>query len=95
MQLKWAHCTSFVYTKSVSTLKNITFSAPAEAIEKARTRAGLEHTTLNDVFREWLAHYGGKKLSGSEFRKFMDELRYVDAGRKFTREEMNQRGGSR
>ena len=84
-----------MYTGIVSSLKNITFSASEDLIERARTRARLEHTTLNEAVREWLAEYAGKKMTGSEFRKFMDGMRHVNSGRKFTRDEMNERGSSR
>lgn len=87
-------CTSFVYTGFVSTLKNVTLSAPEDNIERARMRARLENTTLNEAFRQWLERYGGKKPTGAEFRTVMAKLRHVDSGGKFTRDEMNERGTS-
>lgn len=38
-------------------LKNITLSADAEIIAKARLKARMEHTTLNVQFRQWLEQY--------------------------------------
>ena len=38
-------------------MKNITLSADAELIEKARKRAATEHTTLNAQFRIWLENH--------------------------------------
>jgi hypothetical protein len=84
-------CTTFVYTISVR--KNITFSAESSAIDRARDAARSRHTTLNDAFRDWLHSYGngGPSSKAEEFRALMKRLRYADAGRKFTREEMNER----
>jgi len=59
--------TTLVYTGFVGSLKNITLTAPAEAIEKARFRATLERTTLNEKFREWLDDYGMRKPTVNEF----------------------------
>jgi len=74
-------------------MKNITFSADEMAIERAREAARSRHTTLNGAFRDWLSSYGngGPPSKAEEFRILMKRLRYVDAGRKFTREEMNER----
>jgi hypothetical protein len=73
--------------------KNITFSADDAALERARAVARSRRTTLNEAFRDWLALYGngGSPSKAEEFRALMKRLRYVDAGRKFTREEMNER----
>ena len=84
--------TNIVYTVIVR--KNITFSADDVQIERARQVARTRNTTLNDAFREWLYSYGNGGSPSSkadEFRALMKRLRYADAGRKFTREEMNER----
>lgn len=80
-----------MYTGFVSTLKNITFSAPPDSIERARLRATLEHTTLNDKFREWLDSYALRKPTIEEYDRLMKRLSYAEPGRKFTRDEMNAR----
>ena len=80
-----------VYTIVVA-LKNITLSAPEDAIERARLHARQQHTTLNEAFREWLEHFGGGRASVDEYRQMMADMRGVRPGRKFTREEMNERG---
>jgi hypothetical protein len=72
--------------------KNITLSAQAELIEKARKRAAANGTTLNNEFREWLKSQtvtGDERLS--EYKRLMKRLSSVDAGRSFSREEMNER----
>ena len=79
-----------MYTGLVA-YRNITFSAAPETIERARVRARLERTTLNEVFREWLDSYAGRRPTVSEFDRLMKRLNYARAGRKFTRQEMNQR----
>lgn len=80
-----------MYTEFVGTLKNITFSASADSIERARLRATLERTTLNEKFREWLDNYATRKPTMEEYDRLMKRVSYARAGRKFTREEMNER----
>lgn len=76
---------------TVFVLKNITFSADQTDIEEAREEAREQNKTLNDLFREWLKTVAGRKARAREYRALMDRLRHVNAGRKFTREEMNER----
>lgn len=84
-----AVCTIVVYTEIVK--KNITLSADEQAIERAREVARSEHKTLNDAFREWLIQYGSRRVSTAEIEELYRSLRHVNAGRKFTRDEMNER----
>jgi hypothetical protein len=81
--------TKFVYTAFVR--QNITFSAEKSDIELAREHARNRNTTLHELFRDWLKGIAGRKVREQEFRALMDELRHVNAGRKFTRDEMNER----
>ena len=81
-------CTAFVYTRTV---RNVTFSADEEALERAREVARSEHKTLNDAFREWLIQYGSRRVTAAEIEDLYRSLRHVNAGRKFTRDEMNER----
>ena len=73
-------------------MKNITLTAPEELIEQARKNAAAKGTTLNNEFRAWLAT---QSISSEEhllkYKQLMKRLSYVNAGRKFTREEMNER----
>ena len=78
-----------VYTVVVR--QNITFNADKADIELAREEAQSQNTTLHELFRDWLRGLAGRKRRAQEYRALMDELRHVDAGRKFTREEMNER----
>jgi hypothetical protein len=72
-------------------LKNITLSADGDLIQKARQKAVKEKRTLNALFRNWLDQYVGKDKQKLDFDVLMDRLKHVRAGRKFTREEMNER----
>lgn len=78
-----------MYTKIVR--QNITFSADKADIEQAREEARSQNTTLHELFREWLKGIAGRKTRAREYRELMSELRHVNAGRKFTRDEMNER----
>lgn len=81
--------TNVVYTILVK--QNITFNADKSDIELAREEAQSQNTTLHELFRDWLKGLAGRKRRAQEYRALMNELRHVDAGRKFTREEMNER----
>lgn len=73
-------------------VKNITFSAEEDLLEKARSKATLQHRSLNEAFREWIRQYAyaGKNIS-SNYTALMKKFAKVDAGHKFTRREMNER----
>lgn len=80
--------TKIVYTGFV---KNITLSADADLIEKARQVAKSEHKTLNGAFREWLESYARRKGDVEAHRALMRRLRHINSNGPFTREEMNER----
>ena len=72
-------------------LKNITFSADEELIRKARERAAARRTTLNDEFRRWLEKYAERPATEGAFTLLMERFAYVQSGRSFKRNEMNER----
>jgi len=74
-------------------MKNVTLSADERLIEAARVKARAEHATLNDAFRQWLHEYVGREDQVQAAVAVIEDLRkYVRTeGRKFTREEMNER----
>lgn len=73
-------------------MKNITLSADDSLIEQARQTARAQHKTLNQAFREWLEQYARPDSDhADEYEALMKRLSYVKAGRKFTRQEMNER----
>ena len=72
-------------------LQNITLSADKELIERARHRAEAGHTTLNSEFRKWLAVYSEEDKPGTNLLEIIKQLNYAQPGRKFSRDEMNER----
>ena len=74
-------------------MKNITLSADARLIEAARARAREQRTTLNEEFRRWLADYVGQDEVAARAMATIRELqRHVSTGgRRFTRDELNER----
>lgn len=72
-------------------MKNITLSADEDLIEKARAVARAQRRTLNAAFRDWLAQFSASEGDAQSFDALMRRLRHVDAGRRFTREELNER----
>lgn len=74
-------------------MRKITLSADDKLIEAARARARAEQTTLNAQFRRWLADYVRQEQKTGSAMALTEELRgqVRTGGRKFTREEMNER----
>ena len=72
-------------------MKNITLSADEQLIEQARLLAKSQHKTLNAMFREWLVQFTAQSGSTQEFDALMKRLKHVHAGRRFGRDEMNER----
>lgn len=72
-------------------MKNITLSADEDLIEQARLVARAQRKTLNAAFREWLVQFTSQAGSAHEVDSLMRRLRHVKAGRRFTRDEMNER----
>lgn len=83
-----ARNTKFVYTIAV---KNITLSAEAALIERAREVARARRTTLNAEFREWLRQYSGAEERVRRYDELMKRLPKLNSGRGLTHEEMNER----
>jgi hypothetical protein len=71
--------------------RNVTLSAEASLIERARERARREKTTLNEAFRAWLARYADADDRGRDYAGLMQRLAYARAGRRFSRDEMHER----
>ena len=72
--------------------KNITFSADEALIEEAREVARADNTTLNEQFRLWLEQYARRRRAEKAMRVVTElQSRINTGGRKFTREEMNER----
>ncbi|EIJ32912.1 hypothetical protein [Thiothrix nivea] len=77
-------------------MRNITLSADGYLIESAREKARAQKTTLNAEFRKWLRQYTDTESEGRQrvqaYRQLMQDLSGVSTGgRKFSRDEMNER----
>ncbi len=72
-------------------MKKIAFSADEWQIARARAVARREGRKLGDAFREWLNEYGSKRATPEQIEALFDRLKYANSGRKFTRDEMNER----
>jgi hypothetical protein len=72
-------------------MKNITLSADEELIEQARIVARAQRKTLNEAFREWLREFTAQSGNVQQVQTLMTRLSHVKAGRRFTRDEMNER----
>lgn len=72
-------------------MKNVTLSADEVLLEEARRRAGAEHRSLNDLFRQWLHQYVSQPAAGDAYQELMHRLNHVRAGGRFTREQMHER----
>lgn len=73
-------------------MKNITFAADERLIEAAREQAAAENTSLNEQFRLWLEQYA-RKRQAARAAEVMERISgYAGSGgRRFTREERNER----
>ena len=72
-------------------LKNITLSAEERLIKLARDKATKEHTTINQQFRDWLERYVDTDQRLDDYDLLMRQLKYAQTGKKFTRDDMNER----
>jgi hypothetical protein len=72
-------------------MKNITLSADEDLIERARLIARGQRRTLNEAFREWLGQFSQSAGDAQGFDALMHRLQNVDAGQRFSRDEMNER----
>ena len=59
-------------------------------LRKAREKAAQERKALNVLFREWVVQYV-RQGHGGKYRDLMKQLSYASAGKKFSREELNER----
>jgi hypothetical protein len=72
-------------------LTNVTLTVTPSLLRKAREKAMAERRTLNDLFRDWVGAYVRGTRPSVDYQKLMTRLHYAQSGRKFTREEMNER----
>ena len=72
-------------------VREIIFRAEQPTIERAREVARSEGRTLEAAFREWLDWYASRNVTREEIEALYRSLKHVHGGRKFTRDEMNER----
>ncbi len=72
-------------------MKEITVSVEDAVLQQARRRAAAENTTINELVHAWLERYVAQPGAADQYLELMESLRHVEAGRKYTREEMNER----
>jgi hypothetical protein len=72
-------------------MRNIIFSAEGGLIERARTLAQANGTTLNAEFRRWLQQYTAAETGVENFEILMRDMRHVNACGRISRDELNQR----
>ena len=74
-------------------MKNVILSADADLIDAAQQRAAAEGTTLDALFRRWLAEYVERGQRADKAMAAIRELRETihTGGRRFSRDEMNER----
>jgi hypothetical protein len=71
-------------------LQNITLRAEKELIERARQQARSHNTTLNSEFQRWLAQYAGGSKTATDLNDLMAQFKYVNPGKSFNRDELNE-----
>ena len=69
----------------------LTKSADKHIIELAREKAAKENSTLNAQFCDWLKRYVSSDHKLIDYDSLMDQLAYEQPGKKFSRDEMNER----
>jgi hypothetical protein len=73
-------------------MKNVTLSADEDLIAAARKRARTEDTTLNEVFRRWLASDARPDDVLQRYEAAMADISgHLRVGHKLTRAQMNER----
>jgi len=72
-------------------MKNITLSADETLIEEARAAARAQKSSLNQLFREWLAELAGRRDREKQLAELLGRLDYAQSGGPFTRKQMNER----
>jgi hypothetical protein len=71
-------------------MKKITLPADEQLIERARLLAKSRHKTLYAKFSDWLEQFTAQSGSAQGLDALMKRLEPVQAGRRFSRDEMNE-----
>lgn len=71
--------------------EQITLAVESALLIKAQQRAAAENTTLEDLLLTWIKRYADGSLKVGPYEELMARLGYVEAGNRFSRDEMNLR----
>jgi len=74
-------------------MTNLILDVDESIVQAARARARVENTTLEQECMRWLQEYAQPKVDMREAKAFLRELQKEvrTGGRKFTRDELNDR----
>ena len=72
-------------------MERFTLTVDKSLLEDAKKVAEASQTTLDAALLEWLVEYTAGLERVRKYDALMERLKHVNAGRKFTREEMNER----
>lgn len=72
-------------------MTNVTFSISPVVLQRAREKAMAERRTLNELFRGWVEGYVRGNKPAHDFRSVMLQLQHVNSGKKWSRNELNER----
>ncbi|TGN20260.1 antitoxin [Leptospira idonii] len=72
-------------------MSNVTFRADEKTLLKARLKAQNDNKSLAEVFNEFLMNYANAVNDPLDYKNLMEKFKYAKVGKKFTREEMNER----
>ena len=75
----------------IKKMTNVTFRIQEDMLRKAREKAGKERKSLNHLVNQWLKNYSVVQDVAFDVHRYLDRVRGAKIGRKFTREEMNER----
>lgn len=75
----------------IKKMTNVTFRIQENMLRKAREKAVKERKSLNNLVNQWLKNYSVAQDAAFDVHKYLDRVKGVKIGRKFTREEMNER----
>jgi len=71
--------------------RNVTIRVDEGLLDRARRRAESQNRSLNAVMERLLLEYIQDSSAAEEYQRLMSCLSHVSSGRRYTREEMNER----
>jgi hypothetical protein len=71
--------------------EQITLTVEFALLVKAQQRAAAENATLEDLLLTWINRYADGAPMLGQYEELMARLGHVEAGNRFSRDEMNER----